>query len=571
MEPIRSRVEDVETMLSGYYFRPAAVQREYQWTVDQCGALFSDFVRAWTLKNRGADHPAASLVRGMPETQEATPYFLGTFVLRPDAEARFEVFDGLQRLTTLTILFAVMRDLVESFDKELHARLSLMVMDTKGQPHLNAGSADQTLANLIQKHSEAVRSRRNLSANTLRARLLSAAGLFRARLEGWSPETLAGFADYVLKNVLVGIVEVGDERLARQIFISTNNRGVPLNEADVLKSQVNSIPFRQDVAVKVLSGWTRIRDSFESDTDYTDFLYAVDFLTRREGRSSEGLTQLGEHLASTLSDDQILPWLEGFEDRAISWHWLSAIRENPKNADVTKGHVFQLFAFDWPEWRPVALELAGQLRRSLAAKDRRRVKSLTTRFSALHRACAAMTLEGAAEMDRVSVCLRALGDLQSGRNPVTHALVISDARLERISKILDEPAYDLPVIRQVFRWLEAPGHRGGNPDLLALVPRHILPANPEEFSEWEKDFPERDARWLLAHAWGNFALVTPGVDAGQPAMGGFKDWKKGLSKACAKLEVNTSLSKAQRWTASDISRRTDALRTMVLEHLRPRE
>jgi len=568
MEPIRSRVVEIEAMLSGNYFRPAAVQREYQWTTDQCSALLSDFVRAWTLNNPADLKTGTSPAGPVFGERPLAPYFLGSFVLQPEGDTAFQVFDGLQRLTTLTILFAVMRDLVEGHDPALHARLSLMVLDVEGQPHLKAGGADQTLANLIQKHSEAVRLRRNLSANTLRARLLSAAGLFRSRLADWSPEALAGFADYVLRNVLVGIVEVRDERLARQIFITTNNRGVPLNEADVLKSQINSIPFRQDIADRVLSGWNRIRDSFESDSDYTDFLYAVDFLTRRQGRSSEGLTELGEHLASVLDDDQIVFWIDEFEDRAISWHWLSAIREDPRKADPTKGDIFQLFAFEWPEWRPVALELAGQLRRAIGAKDRRKIKLLSARFSALHRACAAMVLEELGEMERVQILLRTLGDVQAGRNPATHSLALTDERLTAISRLLGAPVYETGPVRQVLRWLAAAEPCRDAASLLAMTPQQVLPARTEEFTDWEKDFPSGDARWLLAHAWGNYALLPVASRGEDIVPDGFREWKKQMPKDAGKLAVNASLAKAHHWSPSDIERRTNELRSKILDQLR---
>ena len=75
-------------------------QRPYSWTNEQAGELLEDLITA--------------LGDGNEQIDEISPYFLGSIVLikeedKPDAE----VVDGQQRLSTLTILLAVLRTLVQ--------------------------------------------------------------------------------------------------------------------------------------------------------------------------------------------------------------------------------------------------------------------------------------------------------------------------------------------------------------------------------------------------------------------------------------------------------------------------
>ena len=80
---------------SDYDFVIPDYQRPYAWRVENAKQLLEDLEDA--------------LVRGDRE-----PYFLGSVVLvKQKGQAHSEVIDGQQRLTTLTILLAVLRDLTD--------------------------------------------------------------------------------------------------------------------------------------------------------------------------------------------------------------------------------------------------------------------------------------------------------------------------------------------------------------------------------------------------------------------------------------------------------------------------
>jgi hypothetical protein len=80
-----------------YLFRIPSYQRPYAWTTEQTSELLDDITTACGESG---------------EVANASPYFLGSIVLikvpqKPEAD----VVDGQQRLTTLTILLSVLRDL----------------------------------------------------------------------------------------------------------------------------------------------------------------------------------------------------------------------------------------------------------------------------------------------------------------------------------------------------------------------------------------------------------------------------------------------------------------------------
>src|SRR5262245_30263184 len=120
-------------------------QRSYVWTSAEAGRLLDDITSAMEVEGEGA---------------EAADYFLGTMLfidgdraallrdgwpLRGPGRA-FEVVDGLQRLTTLTILFCVLRDLDADARAASHARLAVAIRAGAGsnaKPRLTLRGMDE--------------------------------------------------------------------------------------------------------------------------------------------------------------------------------------------------------------------------------------------------------------------------------------------------------------------------------------------------------------------------------------------------------------------------------------------
>ena len=76
-----------------YSFDIPLYQRPYAWTDEQVGVLLDDLTDAMRRDSEG-------------------PYFLGSIVLiKSDGNPKSEVVDGQQRLTTLTMLLCVLRDI----------------------------------------------------------------------------------------------------------------------------------------------------------------------------------------------------------------------------------------------------------------------------------------------------------------------------------------------------------------------------------------------------------------------------------------------------------------------------
>ena len=82
-----------------FVFTIPGYQRPYAWKTEQADALLDDLITYLGDSNE--------------PMEEVNPYFLGSIVLIKGDTPDAEVVDGQQRLTTLTILLAALRTLVQ--------------------------------------------------------------------------------------------------------------------------------------------------------------------------------------------------------------------------------------------------------------------------------------------------------------------------------------------------------------------------------------------------------------------------------------------------------------------------
>jgi hypothetical protein len=107
LSPIDAHERTIAQIFSDdYVFEIPAYQRPYAWEQDQARELLDDLLSA--LANTGASGGV---------------YFLGSIVLiKLPSEPQAKVVDGQQRLTTLTILLSVLRDLTSDQETRIERR-----------------------------------------------------------------------------------------------------------------------------------------------------------------------------------------------------------------------------------------------------------------------------------------------------------------------------------------------------------------------------------------------------------------------------------------------------------------
>src|ERR1700687_1965947 len=101
-------------------------QRPYTWTEKDWKQLWADLLEQYSLLKRGADHSRQSA------------HFFGSFVLAPfNISARsapsFLIVDGQQRLTTVFLLLAALRDTAAPGDANEYGRYQSVLINERAR------------------------------------------------------------------------------------------------------------------------------------------------------------------------------------------------------------------------------------------------------------------------------------------------------------------------------------------------------------------------------------------------------------------------------------------------------
>ena len=253
---IKAEEKQLERIFSDdYLFEIPDYQRPYAWTTEQAGELLDDLLMAMN-------------------TDEETPYFLGSIVLIKDPDrARAEVVDGQQRLTTLTILFCVLRELTG--DQEHRDELDMYVR-ARGRPL--AGIHDRFRLSLRDRDQESFR--KNVQAVGKLEDFLKSGGNLpdsqrRIRenadhiwrnLKTASQRKCERLARFLILRCYLVVVSASDQDSAYRIFSVMNDRGLNLSPTDILKAEIIG-----SIDLQRRAQYTDVWEEIEEDLGREDF------------------------------------------------------------------------------------------------------------------------------------------------------------------------------------------------------------------------------------------------------------------------------------------------------------
>ncbi|TAJ93692.1 MAG: DUF262 domain-containing protein [Gammaproteobacteria bacterium] len=232
---IESTDQEIRTLLSSGYYRIPRFQRPYSWTRENIQEFWDDIVK---------DRP--------------TDYFIGSMVVFKDGNQRFGVVDGQQRLTTITLLLAVLRNTLDTqgfndLAQGIHGLIERKNIDNKPefilstetsypffQDHiLKWGAPDVPVNPLAEEQNlqSAFDQLTSLVGDVITSQS-SDPSLSENKKKVAIKQKLTDIRDALL-NLKVICVKLDDEDDAYIIFETLNTRGKDLSLTDLVKNHVN--------------------------------------------------------------------------------------------------------------------------------------------------------------------------------------------------------------------------------------------------------------------------------------------------------------------------------------------
>lgn len=223
MREILGKAKTVRELLKGVKYTIDYYQREYKWKDKQIRELIDDLTGKF-LEEFDPAHPRSKVA-------EYPHYFLGSIIISKKDAGNY-IVDGQQRLTSLTLLLVLLRNLQQGRSDQVNID-ELIVSERYGERSFNLDVLERAPVMKALYNSE------NFDPNGRTESVQNVYERFQDLNEAFPDElrsdALPYFVDWLMENVhLVEITAYSDDD-AYTIFETMNDRGLSLSPTDMLK------------------------------------------------------------------------------------------------------------------------------------------------------------------------------------------------------------------------------------------------------------------------------------------------------------------------------------------------
>ena len=570
---IKSEKILVKDIFSKLWFRIPEYQRPYIWSADQIDDLLDDLIYAHDEK---------------PDQE----YFLGSFVYQTKkagsvAGQEFDendLLDGQQRMTTLMMLFACVRDLCADPDVRTTCLSSIFQKGNKidrvpertrimfsirqsvqdfVDEFVKADGGTDRQADLEQK----AKTKDDTSVRNMAAAILD----IRKYLT--NPETkldLEAFVTFLRNNVLLIFVSTENLDDAFRLFTILNNRGVPLRNSDILKSQNLGALTKEVEKTRYAKMWEEAEGELGDDFDrflnhvrtilvkekarlslleeFEQKIYNPREKEKATGQQKPALLQKGkptfELIERYLGHYETLMGGGNFGDTGGSYAFDNLVNVMLKGLPST-------------DWVPPLL----------AYFNRFKFTRLFDFLTALDNKCSAdwiAQFTPTKRIENMNDVIRVVENAASAANVLDDdCFDIDEAGFNRA---IEAAVYGRRFTRYLLLkldYLYGDSMQRMSVDFLSV--EHILPQNPEDQSQWKRDFPD-ETRKEWTHRLGNLVLITTKKNTSQGRLDFAEKKARYFDKRITTCPNSLRVLKSPQWTLVELKDNHQKVLTKLREN-----
>lgn len=542
---------------SDFEYHIPPYQRPYAWTEEETQTLFSDLYDFF-------------------EKTTDEDYFLGSVVLiKEDNKPLSYVVDGQQRLTTLTLFFAVLAtrftgkeqaDLIkyiiepgDSF-QNLKPAPRLYLRDKEQlffQKFIQNNSIDALLALDPQKQDTEAKRHIILNAKALNEKVDEKFGADLDRLRK--------FIAFLVQHCYLIIVSTPTQESAYRIFSVMNSRGLDLLPIDVIKADVIGAipPQEQD---KYTSIWEDMEQEATRGGFNELFMHVRTIFAKAKPQESLYKEFTNYVIAkvkssATLINDYLQPYCDSFV----------AIRHNSLTLTNLNGednlNLIWLNKIDNADWMPLAIQFL-----TFCNKDEDYTKWFFARLERLASCMLIMSKDVNYRIRRYSQILKEMEDNPS--HSLSYPLLsieLTQEEKDNVKAILNGDIYLMLSRRRNYIILRldsmlSDGAARYNPSIFTI--EHVMPQTVKENSEWAKWWPDEEQRIQWMHKLGNLVPLARKTNSAARNFD-FNEKKDKYFKSpngVSSYSLTTEVLNTSTWLPTDVEQRQQHLLDVFISH-----
>lgn len=303
MKEIKGKEKSIRMLLENTRFAIDYYQREYKWDTKHIQDLIQDLSEKFLDSYEDGDDRAA--------IQSYNNYFIGSIIICHKDNKTY-IIDGQQRLTTLTLLLIYLKNRLED-DKQKSKLTNLIYSDVYGKEAFNIDVEERNdCMNALFEGNDPDEADTSESVQNIIKRYNEIEYLFPNEFDDTK---LLFFSDWLIQNVYFVEITAYTDEDAYTIFETMNDRGLSLNQLDMLKGYLLACITDQDKRNKAVDIWRDWSDKLrvlgkDEDTEaYKTWLrsqYARDTRKRQRGATPLDFDKIGTEFHRWVKDNSAL-------------------------------------------------------------------------------------------------------------------------------------------------------------------------------------------------------------------------------------------------------------------------
>lgn len=490
-------------------------QRAYVWDTDQVRDLLDDTISAYR------------------ENKEAQ-YFLGSMVLKINEKSEnnvsyteYELLDGQQRITTVFLILACMRDMLTDYPQYQNSLAGFVYQAEDAilqQPermriifNIRSDVRDFVNEHIKPLHGTCddalLKEKMQAKDVNISIRNMANAMLVAHEFLEENKSDIIGYLSYFLNKVLMIYVATEELQDAFQLFTVLNNRGVKLSSSDILKAE-NLKELSAADRTSWATRWEEMETYFGEDFD--KFLSHIRTILVKKKQTTTLLKEFDEFVYSNQEYDRTqkkyvprTPILrrgrDTFELLYSYYHTYQEVFDTDHSVvtgdyEITNYLKLMETGFGADYWIAPVLDYYRKYRRRGFVAF---LKALDRKLSADWITAATPTVR----MENVNAILREIEASQDSAALLqSKTFTINKSDFERV---INGDIYGRSFAKYLLLKLDLI-YRGSStpmiPQTIASI-EHILPRNPSADSQWVKDFSAAE-REEWTNKLGNLVLIS---------------------------------------------------------------
>lgn len=547
MPGLTSNTEAISTIFSKErFFRIPSYQRPFSWDAEQFDDLVCDL--------RDAD-------RGQQ-------YFLGTIVLHRDGDT-LAVVDGQQRLTSLLILLACLRDRLESQEYKdeiqekivqrerkmdgIPSRIRLEVRDHEAF-HKVVISLNGTLQE-VSLHDYVEPERRYFEASQI----------FHRELSRLNQDELQNLSRFISQKCVLIELTADDFDQAFRLFEVVNDRGKQLRRIDILKSANISpdVISRETVRERIAAKWQDLENEIGEEA-FESVFFLVRLLILKDKPQGDLLREFDKRIFKNKDipiskgenfTDLLFGYVELYRAILIDQDFLDGEADRMKAIKFRSLIFIMNNEFRASEWKACLLSFAKKFQRT----------GFYEFVCAVEQLFLSHWVKGVRKDERYSDYTSILNAIDSASSPeeAIRAVPVDAAAIIEASLATD--IYSAGYCKYFLLRLELKAAEFTTEKRLeAKSIEHVFPQNPEQGSQWQQSLGGQDIKSFV-HRLGNLVLISKSKNSSAGNRPFEIKKAKYLEPRVSDFPRSLQVLKEPTWTVDTVTERTISASKLMVE------